>query len=96
MAKRVGQWKKFPIDKRPRALQVFTSFPWVLIECNPRQDKLPSIAVSPRGRFVVVWSNKIDKNNENVFGQLYLRDGSAVSEWKTEWRVMKWVEIAAP
>jgi len=38
----------------------------------------------------------IDEDHENVFGQLYLRDGSAVSEWKTEWRVMKWVEIATP
>ncbi len=60
------------------------------------QDKRPSIAVSPRGRFVVVWSNMIDASTENVFGQLYTKDGSAVSEWQAEWRVMKWVEITAP
>jgi len=67
----------------------------IQVSTSSDEDKRPEIAVQPRGRFVVVWSSKIDQDNENIFGQLYLRDGSAVSEWKTEWRVMKWVEITA-
>ena len=46
--------------------------------------------------FVVVWANKVDRDTENIFGQLYERNGSPVSEWGAGVRVLKWVEIAAP
>ena len=68
----------------------------IQVTTSADQDKLPSVAVNPRGDFVVVWSNKIDARTENIFGQLYTSDGSPVSEWKLDWRVMTWVEITAP